>query len=357
MPFRRSRFDVPRLSSGWKICRFWPNSSWKRAIAAAASKSARCGATRSTCLHSTAGRANWMSCARRSPPPTRACTSHEITPGRSAAGRSSRVPGGGARSHASRSGSCSTSCWLRSKRKQSSARWPKRAATRPKRPTLLGMTRPRLYRRLVQLGLVSEGRRRPNRSQPEFIEHDATENDAMMPTSNLDCLRTNRAAGPPRCGSRLRRQDAIAAVAPRVSKCEVWPNLRRGIDEQHDIACVSSKSDRTIWPTCLSWLPTRTCRHPHARLRSHCCDYDRLASRRRDAHDLSPTCLCEAGAVGSRRLAAPIAVACCWQLAERHRRRHAARDTSSVAPTNLPTRLPNWAWAARCLGKTALTQR
>ena len=39
--------------------------------------------------------------------------------------------------------------------------------------TLLGMTRPRLYRRLVQLGLVQESD--PLAERPEFIERDATE--------------------------------------------------------------------------------------------------------------------------------------------------------------------------------------
>jgi DNA-binding NtrC family response regulator len=41
--------------------------------------------------------------------------------------------------------------------------------------TLLGMTRPRLYRRLVQLGLVTEGADDGQPEAPEFIEHDATE--------------------------------------------------------------------------------------------------------------------------------------------------------------------------------------
>ena len=42
--------------------------------------------------------------------------------------------------------------------------------------TLLGMTRPRLYRRLVQLGLAGEGSDDGQQPEPpEFIEHDATE--------------------------------------------------------------------------------------------------------------------------------------------------------------------------------------
>jgi DNA-binding NtrC family response regulator len=42
--------------------------------------------------------------------------------------------------------------------------------------TLLGMTRPRLYRRLVQLGLVSETSEDTSLlEEPEFIEHDGTE--------------------------------------------------------------------------------------------------------------------------------------------------------------------------------------
>jgi DNA-binding NtrC family response regulator len=40
---------------------------------------------------------------------------------------------------------------------------------------LLGMTRPRLYRRLVQLGLVGEDVDEPQQEQPEFIERDPTE--------------------------------------------------------------------------------------------------------------------------------------------------------------------------------------
>jgi transcriptional regulator with PAS, ATPase and Fis domain len=39
---------------------------------------------------------------------------------------------------------------------------------------LLGMTRPRLYRRLVQLGLASEGDDDSHQDQPEFIEGDGT---------------------------------------------------------------------------------------------------------------------------------------------------------------------------------------
>ena len=38
--------------------------------------------------------------------------------------------------------------------------------------TLLGMTRPRLYRRLVQLGLVAEAPPDTETESPEFIEHD-----------------------------------------------------------------------------------------------------------------------------------------------------------------------------------------
>jgi hypothetical protein len=37
---------------------------------------------------------------------------------------------------------------------------------------LLGMTRPRLYRRLVQLGLVSEAPSETEMEQPEFIEQE-----------------------------------------------------------------------------------------------------------------------------------------------------------------------------------------
>jgi len=40
---------------------------------------------------------------------------------------------------------------------------------------LLGMTRPRLYRRIVQLGLVSEDDTRPPDDEPKFIEHPADE--------------------------------------------------------------------------------------------------------------------------------------------------------------------------------------
>jgi transcriptional regulator with AAA-type ATPase domain len=40
---------------------------------------------------------------------------------------------------------------------------------------LLGMTRPRLYRRLVQLGLVSEAPPEPEREEPEFVEQDPAE--------------------------------------------------------------------------------------------------------------------------------------------------------------------------------------
>ena len=40
---------------------------------------------------------------------------------------------------------------------------------------LLGMTRPRLYRRLVQLGLAGEDVDEPQQEQPEFIERDPTE--------------------------------------------------------------------------------------------------------------------------------------------------------------------------------------
>ena len=40
---------------------------------------------------------------------------------------------------------------------------------------LLGMTRPRLYRRLVQLGLVTEGSDDGQPESPEFIEHEAME--------------------------------------------------------------------------------------------------------------------------------------------------------------------------------------
>jgi hypothetical protein len=40
---------------------------------------------------------------------------------------------------------------------------------------LLGMTRPRLYRRLVQLGLVSDEGNELQLEQPEFIERDLTE--------------------------------------------------------------------------------------------------------------------------------------------------------------------------------------
>jgi transcriptional regulator with AAA-type ATPase domain len=41
--------------------------------------------------------------------------------------------------------------------------------------TLLGMTRPRLYRRLVQLGLAREEGAELQKEQPEFIERDPTE--------------------------------------------------------------------------------------------------------------------------------------------------------------------------------------
>ena len=42
--------------------------------------------------------------------------------------------------------------------------------------TLLGMTRPRLYRRLVQLGLVSDEAETGDAAEaPEFIEHDGAE--------------------------------------------------------------------------------------------------------------------------------------------------------------------------------------
>jgi DNA-binding NtrC family response regulator len=41
--------------------------------------------------------------------------------------------------------------------------------------TLLGMTRPRLYRRLVQLGLAAEGSSDGQLESPEFIEHDVAE--------------------------------------------------------------------------------------------------------------------------------------------------------------------------------------
>lgn len=41
--------------------------------------------------------------------------------------------------------------------------------------TLLGMTRPRLYRRLVQLGLARDDGDEPQQEQPEFIERDPTE--------------------------------------------------------------------------------------------------------------------------------------------------------------------------------------
>jgi hypothetical protein len=42
--------------------------------------------------------------------------------------------------------------------------------------TLLGMTRPRFYRRLVQLGMAGEVKDdAPQLELPEFIEHDATE--------------------------------------------------------------------------------------------------------------------------------------------------------------------------------------
>jgi transcriptional regulator with AAA-type ATPase domain len=40
---------------------------------------------------------------------------------------------------------------------------------------LLGMTRPRLYRRLVQLGLAGDDGDEPQQEQPEFIERDPTE--------------------------------------------------------------------------------------------------------------------------------------------------------------------------------------
>ncbi|HEX5471640.1 MAG TPA: helix-turn-helix domain-containing protein [Lacipirellulaceae bacterium] len=40
---------------------------------------------------------------------------------------------------------------------------------------LLGMTRPRLYRRLVQLGLVAEGVDEPPPEEPEFVEQDPSE--------------------------------------------------------------------------------------------------------------------------------------------------------------------------------------
>jgi DNA-binding NtrC family response regulator len=40
---------------------------------------------------------------------------------------------------------------------------------------LLGMTRPRLYRRLVQLGLAGDDGDEPQQEQPTFIEHDPTE--------------------------------------------------------------------------------------------------------------------------------------------------------------------------------------
>jgi DNA-binding NtrC family response regulator len=41
--------------------------------------------------------------------------------------------------------------------------------------TLLGMTRPRLYRRLVQLGLAGDEGDAAQLEQPEFIERDPTE--------------------------------------------------------------------------------------------------------------------------------------------------------------------------------------
>jgi DNA-binding NtrC family response regulator len=40
---------------------------------------------------------------------------------------------------------------------------------------LLGMTRPRLYRRLVQLGLVSEAPPELQGEQPEFVEQDSAD--------------------------------------------------------------------------------------------------------------------------------------------------------------------------------------
>jgi DNA-binding NtrC family response regulator len=40
---------------------------------------------------------------------------------------------------------------------------------------LLGMTRPRLYRRLVQLGLAGDDGDDLHQEQPEFIERDPTE--------------------------------------------------------------------------------------------------------------------------------------------------------------------------------------
>ena len=42
---------------------------------------------------------------------------------------------------------------------------------------LLGMTRPRLYRRLVQLGMAGEATSEAE-EQPEFVERDATEEES-----------------------------------------------------------------------------------------------------------------------------------------------------------------------------------
>jgi DNA-binding NtrC family response regulator len=42
---------------------------------------------------------------------------------------------------------------------------------------LLGLTRPRLYRRLVQLGLVDEAASPPEPQQPEFVERDVEEQE------------------------------------------------------------------------------------------------------------------------------------------------------------------------------------
>ena len=175
MPFRPSRFAFPGWSIDSKICRFSRSFSSRPAIEATANRSARLrpDALDSLALYSWPGELDQL--RETIEAAHAACKSHEI----SAADLPPTLH------HAFQAATHVRPQPERIVLDELLAKIEKevieRALTqaggnKSEAATLLGMTRPRLYRRLVQLGLAGEESDAGEATEaPEFIEQDAAE--------------------------------------------------------------------------------------------------------------------------------------------------------------------------------------
>ena len=318
---RRSRSTCPRSPSGSTTCRCWLSIFSKRPITVSA-KQVGCGATgcaRSTRALSLAGRARRAAERDRSRPRNRRARTKSRRPicrtvihhAAKAAAMPRREPE-----------KIVLDEFLESIEREVITRAMAQAGgNKSAAAELLGMNRPRLYRRLVQLGLHRRSRQ------------NADGGDRRHEPRRMDRLRTDQplgvgaadGAGGGRC------------IRARLRETRLTRGTRRGTCRPAQRASRRSKSTAAILPIVLAWLP-----HARQRLRAHALRRARGSLARRRLRTPLRDALVEAGvqaiATSPRRLDAVLALA-----------RRARRESPAIVDENDAAHRP--ASGPRCLGK------